>query len=66
MKTRLAIRLVERAGARLVRQKGSHEVYRLTAGHCLVVPFSGSHLEVSPRLAQELRRYGIVVEKEML
>jgi predicted RNA binding protein YcfA (HicA-like mRNA interferase family) len=59
VKTKHALRLVERAGGRLLRQRGSHRVYRLHDGRIFVVPFSGSHLELSPGLLCKLRKLGV-------
>jgi predicted RNA binding protein YcfA (HicA-like mRNA interferase family) len=59
VKTKQALRLIERAGGRLLRQRGSHKVYRLPDGSNLVVPFSGSHLELSRALLCRLRKFGL-------
>ena len=56
MKTRQAMRQVERLGGVLVRQRGSHRIYGLPGGGTVCIPFSGSHLELSPGLRHQLRR----------
>jgi len=56
MKTRHAIRLIERIGGVLLRQKGSHRIYRLPGGGTFCIPFSGSHRELSTGLRQRLLR----------
>lgn len=46
MKTKKMLNLIARHGGVLVRTSGSHRMYRL-GDKTLVIPFSGSHLEVS-------------------
>ncbi len=64
MKTREAIRSLERLGARLLRQKGSHKIFGLPGGGIIVLPLSGSHVEMSPGLAARLRRTLVAIDRK--
>lgn len=46
MKTKKFISDIQRRGAKLLRCSGSHWIFQIGV-HSYVVPFSGSHLEVS-------------------
>lgn len=56
MKTKKAIKIVERAGGVWKRGNGSHQVYELPNRECIAIPHSGAHLELSKHVQCQLRK----------
>jgi len=55
MKTKTFMREIERAGAVLLRTKGSHKIYKL-GRDVFALSHSGSHTEVSTGVEHKIRR----------
>ena len=50
-----AIRVLERSGFSLVRQSGSHKIYKNTAGRRATVPFHASDI-LHPKVVRDILR----------
>ena len=58
-----AIRVLERAGFTLVRQSGSHKIYKNAAGRRTTVPFHAGEILHPKTLRSILRDAGLSVEE---
>lgn len=57
IKTKEAIKMLHRAGAVLKRQTGSHQMWEAPSRQVFVLPYSGSHLEVSKHVRCGLEKF---------
>jgi predicted RNA binding protein YcfA (HicA-like mRNA interferase family) len=56
-------RIAEAAGFAWVRREGSHNVFRHSSGHIVVIPDHGSQVIVRPLLRKIIRDLGLSVEE---
>lgn len=63
LKPREVMRILERLGFAVVRQRGSHIQYRHPDGRCTTVPFHGGR-DISPILLRQIAKdIGLTVEE---
>ena len=63
LKPRAVMRILERLGFEVVRQRGSHIQYRHPDGRCTTVPFHGGR-DISPILLRQIAKdIGLTVEE---
>lgn len=63
LKPREVIRILERLGFAVVRQRGSHIQYRHSDGRCTTVPFHGGR-DISPILLRQIAKdIGLTIEE---
>lgn len=62
LKPREVLRILERLGFEVVRQRGSHIQYRHPDGRCTTVPFHGGR-DISPILLRQIAKdIGLTIE----
>jgi predicted RNA binding protein YcfA (HicA-like mRNA interferase family) len=55
VKTKAALKLIERCGGVLLRTSGSHRIFKFGA-KTLIVPYSGHHLDMSRNSVRKLMK----------
>lgn len=65
MKTKALIRIVEQAGGKRVRVRGSHQIYRLPNGKRLTIAVNGTRIEARPETGRDVERALAEQEKEV-
>lgn len=56
MKTSELLREIAAAGGVVIRQRGSHRIFRLPDGTRLTIPVSGAHVDASTGTIQRARK----------
>lgn len=64
MKTKALIRIVEQAGGKRGRVKGSHQIYRLPNGKRLTIAVNGTRIEARPETVRDVER-ALAEQKEV-